>query len=539
MMDENINAPTTIASLLRAQAALHPDRPYIKCGGDWLTLRDLDGIADRVAGGLADLGVAKGDRVAVLLTNCQELIEVFYACAKLGAILVPVNCFLKGEFLCHQLADAEPRVLVSDDIGHRAAMDADPDSTVQRRVLVGDGDLGESVTAKPYRELKAKDRETSALPQIEARDPLAILYTSGTTGKSKGCIIPNGYYFGNAKANRDAEWVLPGDRIVTAFPLFHLGGQHVMVSALANEASVCINTTFSASTFIADAIAEGATSLFGVGPMAMALLAQPDTATSGPAHRFRMAMFTPLSESAQHAFRDRFGTPLVAGGYGQTECSPITSSDLHGVRKAGTLGRPVDHLEVAIVDGADCPVAPGQVGEIVVRPKIPNMVFGGYWNNAEATVKASSNMWHHTGDYGTLDADGFLTYVDRKTDSLRRRGENLSSFELESAIMKHPAVAQVAITAVESPLGEDDIKATLVWRAGASATPAEMFEFFRDVLPYFAIPRYVEAREELPAGPLGRVMKHVLRAEGLGEGTWDLEEMGLRVEPDARRGTRA
>ncbi len=538
-MSDNTNSPRTIASLLSSQASLCPDRPYIKCGGDWLTLGDLDGIADRLAQGLADLGVTKGDRVAVLLSNCQELIEVFFACAKLGAILVPVNCFLKGEFLRHQLADAEPRVLVSDDIGHRAALDADPDSTVQRRVLVGDGDLGESVTATPYRELMVKGLEPSALPQIHAHDPLAILYTSGTTGRSKGCIISNGYYFGNAKANRDADWVIPDDRILTAFPLFHMGGQHVMVSALANEASVCVQTAFSASTFMADAIAEGVTSLFGVGPMAMALLAQPETETPDPARRFRMAMFTPLSESAQRAFRDRFGTPLVAGGYGQTECSPITSSDLRGVRKPGTVGRPVDHLEVAIVDGTDCPVAPGQVGEIVVRPRIPNMVFSGYWNNPDATVKASANLWHHTGDYGTLDSDGFLTYVDRKTDSLRRRGENLSSFELESAIMKHPGVAQVAITAVESPLGEDDIKATVVWQAGASATPAEMFEFFRDVLPYFAIPRYLEAREALPAGPLGRVMKHVLRAEGVGERTWDLEEMGFRVETDARRGTRA
>jgi crotonobetaine/carnitine-CoA ligase len=191
---------------------------------------------------------------------------------------------------------------------------------------------------------------------------------------------------------------------------------------------------------------------------------------------------------------------------------------------------------VKLVVEEDVEVPPGTVGEIVLRPRDPNATYSGYWNKPDATVAAWSNLWHHTGDLARADEDGYLTFVDRKKDSLRRRGENVSSFELETAIAGHPKVARAAVCAVPSPLGEDDIKACIVASPGPPPTAEELFEFFRDHLPYFAVPRFVELRESLPVtAATDRVQKHVLRAEGVTAGTWDLDGMGLTVPRTARR----
>jgi crotonobetaine/carnitine-CoA ligase len=211
-------------------------------------------------------------------------------------------------------------------------------------------------------------------------------------------------------------------------------------------------------------------------------------------------------------------------------------SPVGGPRKRGTLGRPSPHLEVKLVDDEDVEVPPGTVGEIVLRPRDPNATYSGYWNKPEATVAAWSNLWHHTGDSARADADGFYTFVDRKKDCLRRRGENVSSFELEAAIATHPDITAVAVCGVPSPLGEDDIKACIVWTPPSPPTPDELFTFFKDSLPYFAIPRFVELRASLPVtAATGRVTKHVLRAEGITPSTWDLEELGFSVARADRR----
>jgi crotonobetaine/carnitine-CoA ligase len=191
---------------------------------------------------------------------------------------------------------------------------------------------------------------------------------------------------------------------------------------------------------------------------------------------------------------------------------------------------------MAVVDDDDMEVPPGTVGEIVVRPANADVFFfQGYWNKPEATLESFRNLWHHTGDYGYVDDDGDVFFVDRKKDSVRRRGENVSSFEVEAAILEHPGVVQVAITAVPSPLGEDDIRASIVTAADITLEPEKLFAFFREQLPYFAIPRYVDIRESLPVNAMGRVMKDLLSEEGVPESAWDLEALGFTVPRDERR----
>lgn len=517
----------TIGGALREKAAAHPERPYVKCGGDWVTLGQLDRSSDAIGRGLVGLGLGPGDRLAALCPNRIEMVELFFACAKTGIVLVPLNCFLKGRFLSYQVQDCAAAAFVGDRAGLAALLDTDASTTITTLIAVDEADDGQV----PYASLRVEG--PAPIQDRAASDLVTILYTSGTTGLPKGCMIPNGYYFGNADASRDAGWAEAGDRLFTAFPLFHMSGQHCLVSALANDASVCVEPEFSAGTFMDRAEAEQATVLMGVGPMGIALLFQPpNDADAG--RGFRMAMMTPMPPEGQAAFEQRFNTPIIAEGYGQTEFSPATISPLHGERRRGTVGRAVPHCEVRIVDDDDVEVPRGTVGEIVLRPTTPNSMFSGYWNKPEATVEAFRNLWHHTGDFGSMDDAGFVTFVDRKKDALRRRGENVSSFELEMALARHPAIAQIAVTAVPSPLGEDDIKASVVF-SSEPPEPSELFDYCAAELPFFAIPRYIDVRTALPVNALGRVQKHLLRDEGLPESAWDFEALGFRTARDQRR----
>jgi crotonobetaine/carnitine-CoA ligase len=348
-------------------------------------------------------------------------------------------------------------------------------------------------------------------------------------------MLPNGYYIALGRAFGQAEWMIPGDRAYTSYPLFHTSGQAVaLMSALVNDASIAYAAEFHASTFIREAADEQATMVWGVGPMGMAILAQPPSADDRKCP-LRLAVWLPMGADEQAEFEKRFATPVVSESFGQTECIPATISPLHH-RVPGTAGKPMPYLEIQTVDDDDSPVPVGEAGEIVIRPKESGVMFQGYWRNPEATVHAFRNLWHHTGDLGRFDEDGVLHFVDRKKDALRRRGENVASFELEAAIAVHPDIARVAITSVGSPLGEDDIKASIVCHPGREVTPDGLFQFFKQNLPYYAIPRYVELRDSLPTNALNRIMKFVLRDEGIPDGAWDFEALGLAVGRDERRG---
>lgn len=256
-------------------------------------------------------------------------------------------------------------------------------------------------------------------------------------------------------------------------------------------------------------------------------------------HHLDRCVFIPMSPAAQYQFEERFGTRVLAEGYGQTEVLPAT---MGGVREGRdrprdqpSAGRAVPWLDVAVVDDADQVLPAGQSGEIVVRPREPNAIFAGYWHKEAATLEAWRNLWHHTGDLGYFDSGGMLYFVDRKKDALRRRGENVSSVELEAAIVRHPDIAQVAVHAAPSELSEDEIKACLVLEPGVAVEPDGLFRYFRDHLPYYAIPRYVEVMDELPANAVGRILKHKLRDTWDSPGTIDFQALGLTIGKDARR----
>jgi crotonobetaine/carnitine-CoA ligase len=516
--------------LLAQRAREQPDDPFVRCEAEWLTYREMDWRSDRLAAGLAGLGLGRGDRIAVILPNCDAYLELIFACAKLGLIQVPLNVYLKGEFLAHQLVDSGARALIADRDGLQSARTILDRTRIAIEIGVGD-DTDAAVTFSDLR--KCRDATPSVV--IAPQDVSCIVYTSGTTGMPKGCMLSHAYLTTIPRAYETAGWIAAGDRIYTAFPLFHTSGQGIVLSsALHLGSSAVFAPQFRASTFMDDAHAAEATMLFGIGAMGLAILAQPEQEHQR-GYCFRLASWIPMRPELQTEFERRFGTPVAVEGFGQTECVPATLNPVGGERRPATAGREVAHLEVRVFDDEDRECAPGDVGEIVIRPRAPGGMFSGYWANPAATAEAWRNLWHHTGDYARADADGYITFVDRKKDSMRRRGENVSSIELEQAILGHPKVAQVAVHAVPSELSEDEIKACIVPSPDDPPTPEELHAFFQGALPYFAIPRYVELVDELPVNALGRVMKHVLRAAPLTEGTWDLQAMNLVVGKHDRR----
>ncbi|GAA0612488.1 AMP-binding protein [Sporichthya brevicatena] len=523
---------------LRAEAALDPDRNFVQCGGPWMTLGELDRRSDQLAAGLQELGVRRGDRVAVNLPNRIEYVELMFAIAKAGAIQVPLNTYLRGDFLRHQLLQTEPKVYIGDSAALKMLSPVLPETQgIEKLVLVGDADGQPLADARPFSALYASVEHLAPV-DVAPQDVCAIIYTSGTTGPSKGCTITHGYYCNLIQVFIDYGWYEPGDIVFGANPMFHFSGQTwLVVAALAVRGSAVVEPSFSASQYMARIRETGATAAMGMGAMGMAIMATPPS-DEDRNHKLRHITFMPSSPAFIEQFEARFGIAPFAEVFGQSECWPALLGDPRGERRPGSMGKLTPGLTVKIVDDDDVEVPVGQPGEIVIRADEPYRLFSGYWNDAEATVATFRNLWHHTGDSGRVDEDGYFWFVDRKKDSLRRRGENVSSLELEAALMKHPGFQALAVHAVPSDLSEDDIKVCVVLADGAQQPePGELFDFLKTTLPYYAVPRYVEFLDALPANVNGRVQKFKLRERGVTDETIDFEKLGLTIPRSERRAT--
>jgi crotonobetaine/carnitine-CoA ligase len=536
----SIALATTVPAQLRLRIKDHPGRDFLAVGGAWLSAEQLRDRALRLATGLYRLGVRPGDRVASIMPNRIEAAELLFACTELGAVSVPLNIFLRGEFLRYQLTDCDPAVLIVDAAARETAAAMIKETGLPTRLIALDpiaGDAADDAASGgagvPSFAGLLRDPDP-VWPAPEPGTLATILYTSGTTGLPKGCMITHGYMLHWPKAHLMFGWFTPSDTSISTLPLYHGFGLSGLMSTLASGGRIRFEAEFSAGTLIARAREAGATQLWAVGAIGAALLATPP----GPGdkdHTLERCVFIPLAPMAQRQFEERFGTRVLAEGYGQTEVLPATMGGVREGRDRPSAGRAVPWLRVAVVDDADNVLPPGKSGEIVVRPGEPNSVFAGYWRKEQATMETWRNLWHHTGDLGYFDDEGMLYFVDRKKDALRRRGENVSSVEIEIAILKHPDIAHAAVHAAPSELSEDEIKACLVMEPGTTVEPAELFRFFRENLPYYAVPRYVQIMDALPVNAVGRVLKHKLRDDWNAPGTVDFLALGLRIEKSARR----
>jgi crotonobetaine/carnitine-CoA ligase len=345
-------------------------------------------------------------------------------------------------------------------------------------------------------------------------------------------MISHNYACNLARQSNELSTRRPGETLWTPQPLFHLNATAtgVLTSALLGSA-IAVCPRFSLSNFWADVARSGARMVSLLGS-AIALIARmPDSPELLRCHgQLRIAYGAPFPGDMVRIWRERFGVELAgAPGYGLSEASMIVTAPLSADPVPDASGRRNDDFEVRIVDDRDRELPAGQPGEIICRPLRPNVMFSGYWNRPDATAAMLGNLWLHSGDIGKFDADGNFYFVDRKKDYLRRRGENISSYELESTFLRHPDIDEVAVHAVPSELSEDDVKATVVLVAGSELTERDLCLWAIERLPWFAVPRYVEFRAELPKNPVGRVLKYQLRDQGRTGSTWDREESDVEL----------
>lgn len=519
----------TVVELLHRRLASDPDGEYLDVVGTKLSAAAVADTAGRIAGLLHELGVGKGDRVATLVENSPEAVLAWWGIVLAGAVAVPVNTAYKGEYLRHQLADSGSKVLlVAPDLLERAEPVAPAVPGLAHVLVLGDDAWRERVAAS----------EPAPAPDVRPCDLATFVYTGGTTGPSKGCMLSHRYHEVLSR-QIGVCWRRTADDVVwTPLPLYHFNAiVTAVLGPLVHGGRAAIAHRFSVSRFWSEMNRVGATVTSTLGTMAYLLahdVDRPEMPRSGAPEAnttLRLIGAAPLPVEVDSVLRERFGVETFSGAYGVTEASLISWQPMGVANKPNAAGVINDeYFDVRIFDDDDHELPRGTDGEIVIRPKRPHTMFEGYWGRPDATVEASRNWWYHTGDIGRIDDDGYLFFVDRKADYLRRRGENISSFEVERILMSHGALADVAVHAVPSPLTEDDLKVTATVKQGAAVTEEELFRWCIERLPYFALPRYIEFRAELPRSPVGRVLKRELRAEGVTPQTWDAEVAGIAYD---------
>ncbi|MQA86161.1 MAG: AMP-binding protein [Streptosporangiales bacterium] len=517
-----------LGDVLRTRAETHRAETFLKFREGEITYGEVDAMADRIAQGLAASGVRPGEHVGVMLPNCADFVYVIFALARLGAVAVPINIAYRSELLRHVLASSDTSTLIID--GPYADRLPELAEGLPRlgRVLVrtdGTSEVSLDRLGKPAAPMSSLLDHGDDAPRVDVgfADLQAIMYTSGTTGPSKGAMVPHALALTCALDSLDFldRW---GKTIYCPLPLFHAAGLwDGMMSALLSGGSIAVVERFSASRFWDDVRRFDAQIAMSVFSMIPILLNQPptDRDKDHPLETFYMG-----KSALDEPLRERFGVRSVET-YTSTEVGIATASP-YGEWRLGSCGQAhEERFSVAVVDEWDREVGPGEPGELVVRPKQPFVITTGYYGSPEATADCFRNMWFHTGDRVWRDEDGYFYFLDRMKDAIRRRGENISAFDLECEVNLHPDVLECAAIGVPSELEDEDIKLAVVRQPGAALAAPELVAFCEERLPRSMVPRYVEFVDALPRTPTDKIAKYQLRAagnRGITPTTWDREE---------------
>lgn len=525
----------TIGHQLGSRLRDAADKPFLSMGNRRWTFGDGEAMARACARGLARIGIGAGDRVALILPNCPEFVFTWFGNALLGAVTIPIDPRKAGAFLEYTLTDAKPRCLVVavdllplvDGVSPAAI---DP---IEHIVVVGEdgATLAKGLQSLKWDELLVFEGSD---PEIEVDFSAIgmIMYTSGSSGPAKGVMMPNAHMFMTGMAMMRAVDLRPDDVLFTPFPLFHGMASRVgVLPALAAGVHVVVGERFSASAYWRQAYEANATIGIVVPTIASILMAQPP----GPfdQRHYLRAMFNSKHDPA---FESRFKAQLIES-YGMTEISHVISAAYHE-RRPGSAGRRQENWDVKTVDddGGETPV--GEPGEIVVRPRIPNIMMAGYLNKPKETAALMQDGWFHTGDYGYFDSEGYFYFTGRKAERIRRLGENVSAEQLEGVVNSHPAVAESAALPFPSPLGEDDIRLVVSLREEHAVAPEDLSAWLQEQLPRFMRPRYIEFVPQLPRTESGKVGKLALIRQGLAENHWDSKQAdaGRQRKPEPQNG---
>lgn len=515
----------TIPALIERQAKAHGSKTLLRFGEIERSFQEMRDAVAVAAGTLSVAGVSAGDRVALMCENRVELLDFVLGCAWLGAVAVPLNTALRGEQLRHQLVNSGARVLAMDTVLVEvlSALEGVPPELEQVWALDGvpvECPEGYEVLAAPA------PGEPVPAAIVGPGQTAGILYTSGTTGPAKGVQCPQAQFYWWGVLMGEVFELTEEDVLYTCLPLFHTNALNAFMQALIAGATYHLGPRFSASRFWQRVGEAQASVTYLLGAMVNILMSRPP----GPAdrdHGVRVALAPATPADLFEKFNERFGVQLIEG-YGSTETNAtLMSSWRH--QRVGLMGPVREGFHARVVDENDDPVPDGVSGELLLRHDAPFAFATGYFAMPEKTVEAWRNLWFHTGDRVVREPDGWYRFLDRIKDTIRRRGENISSFEVEQALISHPAVGTVAAFPVASEMAEDEVAVAVILEQGASCEPEELIRHCESRLAYFAIPRYVRFVTELPQTANGKVRKTALRDEGVLPTDWDREAAGVEL----------
>lgn len=521
-----------LTHIIEDKARRSPDHVVFQFRDDPLTLGDLNERINKVANGLLALGVKPGEKVAIMLPNCPEFLYAWFGANKIGAVEVPINVALKGAGLAYQIDQSDSVVLVASvEYLDRLEEVLENLKTVHHVVFL-------NPEGKPLPRLQRSTvlsipellGHSADKPDVKVRysDMASILYTSGTTGVSKGVEMSHHYWYDIwSEAVKYARYT-DEDVLYTGLPFFHGNAQGITIGpAILADAKAVIVERFSASQLLDDCRRWNCTEANYIGGIIPILLKQPPREDDAD-NPLRLMVGAAAPADEWHSFQKRFNTKLLEV-YGMTECYCCLASPYDAPR-AGSCGKAITGWDVRIVDEDDNECPPGTPGEFIVRSNKMFVGTTGYYKNPEATLELFRNGWIHTGDLGRMDEDGYFYFLDRKKQALRRRGENISSFEVESVIGSHPAVLESCVVGVPSEVGEEEVKAVVVLKEGQRVTEEELIRWCEPRMAYFAIPRYIAIRSSLPKTPSERVEKFKLKSEGVTADCWDREKAGIELK---------
>jgi len=529
-MQEYAQHDRVLSKIIEDKARQHPDHVVFQFRDDPITLGEFNEQINKTANGLLSLGVKHGDKVAIMLPNNPEFLYTWFALNKIGAVEVPINVALKGQGLAYQMVQSDCVGLVADTeyLDRLEGVAGDLDN-IRHIAFTGDGELPgwSGFETMTFADLMDHPSDTPKA-NVHYSDLASILYTSGTTGVSKGVMFSHHYWYDiwaeSVKYSRYTE----DDILYTGLPFFHGNAQGITIGpVILADAKAVIVERFSASRLWDDCRRWECTEANYIGGIIPILLKQEEREDDAD-NPVRLMVGAAAPQDEWHAFQKRFNTKILEV-YGMTECYCCLVSPYDGPR-AGACGKPITGWDVRIVDDDDNECKPGSLGEFIARSNKMFVGTTGYYNKPEATLELFKNGWIHTGDLGRMDEDGYFYFVDRKKQAIRRRGENISSFEVESVISAHDAVLESCVVGVPSDVGEEEVKAVVVLKEGQQVSEEELIRWCEPRLAYFAIPRYIAIRETLPKTPSERVEKFKLKEEGITADCWDREEAGIELQ---------
>ncbi|MDB5998670.1 MAG: ATP-dependent acyl-CoA ligase [Rhizobacter sp.] len=526
----------TIGHILADKAQRVGTLPWMQWQDTSISYAELEHMTNRYANSLRALGIQRGDHVAVLLPNGPEFLWLIWGLGKIGAVAVPLNTAAKGELLRYFIDNSDSKwVAIDAEYAPRLAAIAGELPKLHGVICKGGPAEELHTIGRAVIDINELARGSETPPPLDAVKPgdmHLIMYTSGTTGPSKGVMSPHSQGHGVGEAVAANYGYRSDDVLYVCLPLFHGNALwYSTYAALWADASVALAPRFSAGQFWNDIVRMKATQFNSLGAMTNILWKLPPTPLETQ-HRVRQSMMVPVPSAIYNEFQARYGVAITSV-YAMTENFAMTLfTPDDPPEKAGSAGKTRGNAELRVVDEGDRVLAVGEVGEICMKPLHPESMMLGYYKMAEATAREFRGGWFHTGDRGYLDTDGYLYFVDRKKEAIRRRGENISAYEVELILSRHPCVLEAAAVPVSSEMSEDEVMVYVVRQPGASISAEEVVHFCNENMAYYMVPRFVEFIDVLPKTPSEKIEKYKLKqdAQARRESLWDREKVGIQVK---------